>query len=93
MTSGMAHLAAILVFAVAQFVSVAHAEEHHDEQSTHKNCAICFLAIADDDLDTPARCFDLVDNSSLASRVAIPATQFVATKKDSPSIIRGPPQN
>lgn len=89
----LAHFAVALAFVLAQCLAVAHADDDHHEHASGADCAICCLAVTDDDLDTPPVYAGLRPNQTLESEIALPTSRIVAGKSDSSSIVRGPPNN
>lgn len=53
LTGRIAHIVAVLIFILSQFVTVAHAEDDHDHHAPVGHCVICCLAFSDDDIDAP----------------------------------------
>ena len=92
-TGRIAHVGAILVFALAQFISTAHAEECHDAHTSHEDCLICCLAVADDDFDVPASAVEVGSSRLGVSSVELSTLNVVIDGSRSLPIIRGPPQN
>lgn len=89
----MAHFAAILIFALAQCVSAAHAQSDHDAHTSSEDCAICGLAVIDDDIEELTNAFDLHWTRTLGGNISISSPRSIAIKRDSYSIARGPPHS
>lgn len=89
----LALIAAIFVFALAQFSSFVHAEDDHDAHISSEDCAICCLAFTDDDPDATANVCDIDFHRTLKRKISIPESQVDTFRLHSYSITRGPPRN
>lgn len=87
----IARAAAVLVFALAQLFTAAHAEEDHDDHGSAAHCAICYVACSDDDMDAPPAVGALIPLQAFAGGISIPASRTGDASFDSHSLVRAPP--
>ena len=83
---------AVIVFALAQLVTAAHAEEDHDDHGSAAHCAICLAACFDDDMDAPPAAGLLNAPRVLERGAPIPVSQTGGAWFDSYSVVRAPPR-
>ena len=88
-----AFVAAALALALTQLLAVAHAEDDHDEHASDAHCALCTLAVADDDIDAPPRKDFRSPVPAMESGKPSPASLNLEAAFASPSEARGPPHN
>ncbi|MEM9617771.1 MAG: hypothetical protein AAF936_07385 [Pseudomonadota bacterium] len=90
----LAHIVAVVVFALAQLAVAAHAEDDHDAHASTTSCAICCLSFFDDDVDALPPIIDSVAPSQrLDFSLPMSVAQIPVAKFDLHSIARGPPHN
>ena len=88
-----AFVAAALALALAQFLAVAHAEDDHDDHAPAAHCALCTLAVADDDIDAPPQKGFRSPVPMMARGEPSPASLNREAAFASLSEARGPPHN
>lgn len=90
----LAHVVAVIVFALAQLATVAHAEGDHEAHTSTVSCAICCFAVADDDVDAPPPAvYSVILTQRLDHNRSVSVARIPVAKFDLHSIARGPPYN
>lgn len=89
----IAHIVAVLIFTLSQFVTVAHGEDDHDNHAPTGQCVICCLVFSDDDIDAPPAKDAVASTTDFASVVFSTKPSFHIHQRGNRTVsARAPPR-